>query len=212
MDLNLIKKLISKVIRWAVVESSVTDLAAYQTQTVSYHRRSGKSVSAYPWGYNALAPPGTLSTMQSISGKQDTRAHTPISGPERFRVLVGENVIGNPLTGAKIHFRNTGIVERFAPTSILETSPLFVGTYSSSFVVVSPSSMFTGVVLIAGGATITGVSLLNGNLQHIGTNAGFFGTLPITKPVVTGVKGANAALASIIAELANLGLITDSTT
>jgi hypothetical protein len=41
---------------------------------------------------------------------------------------------------------------------------------------------------------------------------GFNNTPPISKPTVTGSKGGNAALASLITALANYGLITDSTT
>lgn len=40
---------------------------------------------------------------------------------------------------------------------------------------------------------------------------GFFGTSPIAKPTVTGSRGGNAALASLITALANLGLVVDST-
>lgn len=40
---------------------------------------------------------------------------------------------------------------------------------------------------------------------------GFFGTAPIVKPAPTGSRGGNAALASLLTALANLGLITDST-
>ena len=40
---------------------------------------------------------------------------------------------------------------------------------------------------------------------------GFQGTNPITKPTVTGSRGGNAALASLLTALANYGLITDST-
>ena len=40
---------------------------------------------------------------------------------------------------------------------------------------------------------------------HLGEGA------PIAKPTVTGSRGANAALASLLTALANLGLITDST-
>lgn len=42
------------------------------------------------------------------------------------------------------------------------------------------------------------------------TGLGFFAATPIGKPTVTGSRGGNAALASALAELANLGLITDS--
>jgi hypothetical protein len=39
----------------------------------------------------------------------------------------------------------------------------------------------------------------------------FFGAAPIARPTVTGSRGGNAALASLCTALANLGLITDST-
>lgn len=41
---------------------------------------------------------------------------------------------------------------------------------------------------------------------------GFWGANPITRPAVTGAKGGNAALTSLLAQLAAAGLITDSTT
>lgn len=40
----------------------------------------------------------------------------------------------------------------------------------------------------------------------------FHGTAPIAKPTVTGSRGGNAALASLLTALANYGLITDGTT
>lgn len=41
---------------------------------------------------------------------------------------------------------------------------------------------------------------------------GFYGQTPVAKPTITGSKGGNAALASLLTALADLGLITDSTT
>lgn len=49
-----------------------------------------------------------------------------------------------------------------------------------------------------------------GTFNHKGTSAGFYNATPIAKPTVTGSRGANAALASLLTQLANLGLITDS--
>lgn len=43
-------------------------------------------------------------------------------------------------------------------------------------------------------------------------NIGFNGAAPIAKPTVTGAKGGNAALTSLMTALANYGLVTDSTT
>jgi hypothetical protein len=45
-----------------------------------------------------------------------------------------------------------------------------------------------------------------------GVKMGFFGTNPIIKPTVTGSRGGNAALASLLTQLAALGLVIDSST
>lgn len=70
----------------------------------------------------------------------------------------------------------------------------------------------------------TGLTFTAGKIFHIGaatktsqfrmseTGIGFFSTAPIAKPTVTGAKGGNAALESLVTQLANLGLITNSTT
>lgn len=39
---------------------------------------------------------------------------------------------------------------------------------------------------------------------------GFYAATPVAKPTVSGAKGSNAALGSLLTALANLGLITDS--
>ena len=49
-------------------------------------------------------------------------------------------------------------------------------------------------------------------LKASGKGVGFNGTAPIAKPTVTGSKGGNAALGSLITALAAYGLITDTTT
>ena len=55
------------------------------------------------------------------------------------------------------------------------------------------------------GATSTGVMLQ-------GTALGFYGTIPISQPTVSGSKGGNAALTSLLVALATLGLVVDTTT
>ncbi|GGQ48878.1 hypothetical protein [Streptomyces asoensis] len=47
--------------------------------------------------------------------------------------------------------------------------------------------------------------------RHMGTTLGFFGAAAVAKPTVTGSRGGNAALGSLISALASLGLITDGT-
>lgn len=67
--------------------------------------------------------------------------------------------------------------------------------------------------IVSNGATgwtlqTNGTNQIQGNA----TGLGFFAGAPVAKPTVTGAKGGNAALTSLLAALANLGLITDSTT
>ena len=63
----------------------------------------------------------------------------------------------------------------------------------------------------SGGASCCDIGT-NGSFRHLSTQLGFYGASTITKPAVTGSRGGNAALASLITALANLGLVTDSTT
>jgi hypothetical protein len=50
------------------------------------------------------------------------------------------------------------------------------------------------------------------NLGDTGQSLGFLGAAAIARPTVTGSKGANAALASLLTALANYGLVVDSST
>ncbi|MFI2620410.1 hypothetical protein [Streptomyces sp. NPDC018584] len=49
-------------------------------------------------------------------------------------------------------------------------------------------------------------------LRHLGSTLGFYGATAVAKPTVSGSRGGNAALTSLLTALAQLGLITDTTT
>jgi hypothetical protein len=59
---------------------------------------------------------------------------------------------------------------------------------------------------------LAGQAQIGGALNHDGTTLGVFNTAPTTKQTVTGSRGGNAALASLLTALAAYSLITDSTT
>jgi hypothetical protein len=63
---------------------------------------------------------------------------------------------------------------------------------------------------ISGGAKTTGTHQITGNLDHDGSNVGFYNTAPAAKQTVTGSRGGNAALASLLTALSTIGLLTDS--
>lgn len=52
----------------------------------------------------------------------------------------------------------------------------------------------------------------DGALRHVSLKLGFYAATAITKPAVTGSRASGAALVSLLTQLANLGVITDSTT
>lgn len=64
----------------------------------------------------------------------------------------------------------------------------------------------------AGGAVATSMTFIrsSGGVRHENVPLGFFATTPQTKKTVTGAKGSNAALGSLLTALAAYGLITDS--
>lgn len=61
------------------------------------------------------------------------------------------------------------------------------------------------------GAIVYNTMIKIQNVASGGAKMGFFNATPINKPTVSGSRGGNAALASLCTQLANLGLITDST-
>ena len=78
--------------------------------------------------------------------------------------------------------------------------------------VLSGTSLSDVAVFDLNGITTKVNMNIDGNLNHDGSNIGVFGTTPTTKQTVTGSRGGNAALASLLTALANYGLITDSST
>lgn len=73
------------------------------------------------------------------------------------------------------------------------------------------------IVITAGTGTPPGEVRINNTAGAIrirsgNTGLGFFGNSQQAKPTVTGSRGGNAALASLMTALSNLGLVTDSTT
>lgn len=66
------------------------------------------------------------------------------------------------------------------------------------------------LVMVYGATVAASLADLRMSLKVSG-NVGFYGTTPAAKPTVSGAKGSNAALGSLLTALSSLGLITDST-
>jgi hypothetical protein len=69
------------------------------------------------------------------------------------------------------------------------------------------------VATLGGAQTYSAAQTFSDNvtLGGSGKQVGFYGTTPASKPTVSGSRGGNEALESLLTALATLGLITDST-
>lgn len=141
-----------------------------------------------------IAYSGTFTTLAAISTSSSPiitdgsgwRWASPViarrSTDDSYLAVAGGNIYGN---GASIQLYG-GSHATTASHAIIDANSFYVRTQSGS------AKMFE---------VIPNASAL-----------GFYGATPVTKPAVTGSRGGNAALASLITKLASLGLVTDSTT
>ena len=147
----------------------------------------------------------------------------------RITTLPTAEVVVTPSAGSAYQIIRTGTVTTDRPHTF--KGPVrSVGTVSSAdmanYAELRGNAAGGGVSVAAGGTdpTIhafiqpkgsTGRSWLGGanGAQKVAahdTGVGFHASVPIAKPTVSGSRGANAALASLLTALANYGLITDS--
>lgn len=99
------------------------------------------------------------------------------------------------------------VVELAPPSGALSPGSLAASTSSSrpQIALTSPGTVKIATVVVKGdvAADYSAVEVTSDRL-------GFYGTAAAAKPTVTGSRGGNDALASLLTALADLGLITDS--
>jgi hypothetical protein len=84
---------------------------------------------------------------------------------------------------------------------------------SAGTLIIQPrTSAARDILFYTGNGTPTlRAAILGAGGLRIDTTIGFNGTAPLAKPTVTGSRGGNAALASLLTALASYGLVTDGT-
>lgn len=128
----------------------------------------------------------------------------------------GVTVMGPSTTANAISLSVTG---QASSTGAVAT---FGGAASNFVTVTDGAGMVLSLQAATGNAGILGTSsnhavqIITNNTARITiTNSGsmgFFGAAAVAKPTVTGSKGGNAALGSLMTALSSLGLVTDTTT
>lgn len=150
-----IARVVARVVRWSVIESTRLDEDPYPHQRVSYLGKEGEAQTWYPYGYNALAPRGSLALMWALAGDSNAYVAMPGSPQQRVKVLEGEVVMYHPLTGSKVHFKQDG--------SIDIESALAINVNGGADVNVTADN-----ILITGETKVEGFTTMN-NVHVLGT-------------------------------------------
>lgn len=159
----------------------------------------------------------------AVPGQVVVSTASGASGPGSFEVLpnsiTGDDIVqappntlfGNP-TGATADHSDIPIEDlTAAPTALVKLTPI-TGTADSFLASDSAPALDPSI-----SPTWTGQHTFNAPTDFVGTaefagEVGFNGTAPVAKPTITGSRGGNVALASLLTALAAYGLIVDSTT
>lgn len=151
-----------------------------------------------------LSMVGTGNTFAVFGGVQVN----PVSPPVHPLDILLSNTFASTAT---IDIFSGGPIEINAGTTLALTSDSSMSINSTGGMTIQANSgglsieALTGGTLTLNGADIdVGVSNLN--------NISFYGGTGSTQPTITGSRGGNAALASLLTALATLGLIVDSST
>ena len=194
-------------------------LAGIRLYNMTYCALQACAVDSNPVGYLIDACSGIA--LSGCGGEANTTNTFKITGSSTGITLMSPWTYDSH--GDAIYV--TGNSTSIALIGCIENSPhagatSFIKVDAGSLVTLINSKNITANSLAA--STTTTLTDASGSTQILGLtvyggagfqgNTGFNSTTPISKPTVSGSKGGNAALASLMTALANYGLVTDTTT
>ncbi|MGH6746385.1 right-handed parallel beta-helix repeat-containing protein [Novosphingobium sp.] len=177
------------------------------------------AAAAYASGYNLLLSATLVETSstqtQFVSFRGNVGFGLRTGGSDTGLNNTFEcNVVFSAVTSANLTALGTNSVEiRVDPATNVRswTTPLqFADGSSTSPAIARRGQVNTGVYFGTNliGVTANGTKRIECNSTGIGLN----GAAPVAKPSISGSRGGNAALASLLTNLATMGLLTDATT
>lgn len=125
-------------------------------------------------------------------------------------LMFGKDASVNNYSSKIIGYQNPH--DTYASRLLLQTHAAGAGAWHTGMLVNEYGNFMIGPAVDAGALTADGSLAIDKDLAHQGTKLGFYNTAPVTIPTVAGAKGGNAALTSLMAALAALGLVVDTTT
>lgn len=163
---------------------------------------------------NALIGNGRVDTPRLADGAVTTAKLSATLGADSQRfgnVRTGTDIVTS-ITGAdRLGIGIAGALPNAQAAAVVAWANGVAGTSAGDLLMIPRTSNPSGVRLY-GTASNTAVEALATGASGASPTIGFLGASRTTRPAVTGSRGGNAALASLLTALATLGLITDSTT
>lgn len=175
-----------------------TDAVAIGTSAVAGTNGDTAQIDVTAVGNGAQAT--KVSSTAVGSAAASTADNTTTLGKGATASVSRATALGAVATAAESHATAVGCLTNVASTHTQSTAIGYGATTTAANQMMLGTATETAVM--PGGAQVGGT----------GKSVGFYGTAPGVKPTVTGSKGANAALASLLTALATLGLVTDSST
>jgi len=138
-------------------------------------------------------------SLEADTNTVDVNGKLIVSGGTELLKLTGSGTSGNASVGYIAFYDSDATTRRgFIGDAVTSNTDIYVKADTGA--------------LHLGDTTSTDVIVLSSGGTKILGNVGFYNTTPIAKQTVTGSRGGNAALASLLTALASHGLITNSTT
>ncbi len=198
----------------SIVQTWANGTVALQRENVwnapTYLQTSGTQVMTVACHHDFGSIPKITGTTNSLTGARVAR----FGGDAAQGVTAAATTyVGVELVPTTVTY--TGATQVTSPVAASQLRLDILTLTDASAVTVDQAATLdiVGAVAQAGSVTITkklALLVRAGGSQF--NTVGFNDTTPIAKPTVTGAKGSNAALASLLTALANYGLITDSST
>lgn len=186
---HFLKALSATTFGFAAHGLTYTDVGAAPAATVSFPGFTATATDIKVNGAQSVGVLGTTARADHVHPVDTSRA-----------ALTGDTFTGtvnSDMTGVRFSFKVSGVQKAYI---YVDAAEMDIGT-----------TVNIPVYFLQNGAVRMSFPAAGGVSFPVG-NLGFNGAPPISKPSVTGSRGGNAALASLLTALANLGLITDSST
>jgi hypothetical protein len=156
--------------------------------------------------YGTSTPGAELSVVGSVSRNQ-VGVHVQNTHGEGYSVLRLGTDSGAPSQGFTAHYFNASWL---SPTPAYAAGGATLSAFGSAGLTLHTDTAGAPIRFFTGGQHNERLRIADDGVRFLG-NVGFYGAAPIAKPTITGSRGGNAALESLLIELAKLGLINNST-